>query len=202
MTVTDTVRSYSIICTPDSGIETLHCISSGGIGHSSLCFVFLWRIPRLSLIQHILYVGVVERAPPPSLIWGAVRKDGAEIPWGWSLPACFTSWGPRLFLIIQCRRQRHLTWAVTHDGLSREINLWKSFNLLLWSNLWPLAPSDWCLTASSRFVTPARCTNWHLKTMTIGLNSLFNIALRKSTAIEKAINRTAYIVNLKWTPVA
>ena len=33
------------------------------------------RIPRLSLNQHSLYVGVVEKPPPPPL---TVRKDGAE----------------------------------------------------------------------------------------------------------------------------
>jgi len=27
------------------------------------------------------------------------------------------------------RRQRHLTWAATHDVVSREINIWKSFDL-------------------------------------------------------------------------
>ena len=32
--------------------------------------------------------------------------------------------------IIQWRRQRHLTWSATHDVVSREINLWKSFDLL------------------------------------------------------------------------
>jgi len=29
--------------------------------------------------------------PSPTIHRGAVRKDGAEIPWGWSLPECFTS---------------------------------------------------------------------------------------------------------------
>jgi len=41
-------------------------------------------------------------------------------------------------LIIQWRRQLHLTWSATHDVVSREINLWKSFHL--GSNLWPLTP--------------------------------------------------------------
>jgi hypothetical protein len=41
-------------------------------------------------------------------------------------------------------------------------------------------------------VTPARCENWPLKTVTIGLYSLYSIALKKDTAIEKiAINRAA-----------
>ena len=49
--------------------------------------------------------------------------------------------------IIHCRRQRHLTWSATHDVVSQESNLWKSFDLLLESNLWPLAPSAGCLNA-------------------------------------------------------
>ena len=42
---------------------------------------------------------------------------------------------PNLFLIIQWRRPRYLRWSSTHDVVSREINL------LLGSNLWPVAPS-------------------------------------------------------------
>ena len=41
---------------------------------------------------------------------------------------------PPLFLIIQWRRQRHLTWSATHNVVSREINPQKSFDLLLGSN--------------------------------------------------------------------
>ena len=37
---------------------------------------------------------------------------------------------PPLFLIIQWRRQRHLTWSATHDVVSREINIWKKFRPL------------------------------------------------------------------------
>jgi len=36
-------------------------------------------------------------------------------------------------------------WSATHDVVSQEINLWKSFDLLLGSNLAPLAPSAGCL---------------------------------------------------------
>jgi len=39
------------------------------------------------------------------------------------------------------------TAAPFHDIVSREINLWKSFDLLWGSNPWPLAPSAGCLTA-------------------------------------------------------
>ena len=47
---------------------------------------------------------------------GAVRKAGTEIPRVWSLLECFTSsQGPLLFLIIQWRWQRHLTWSSSHD---------------------------------------------------------------------------------------
>jgi len=90
---------------------------------------------------------------------GAVRKDGAKISWGWSLPECFMSSGgleyPPLFLIIQWRRQRHLTWSTTHDVVSREINLWKGFYLLRGPNLWLLAPNAGCLTAR-----PPELTDW------------------------------------------
>ena len=40
-----------------------------------------------------------------------------------------------LILIIQLRRQHHLTWSATLDAVSREINIWKSFDLLLVSTL-------------------------------------------------------------------
>ena len=59
----------------------------------SVCFCCSGRIPRLSFNQHSLYVVVVEKPPPPTTHRGAVRKDGAEIPRGWSLPECFTSSG-------------------------------------------------------------------------------------------------------------
>jgi len=54
---------------------------------------------------------------------------------------------PPLFLIIQWRRQRYLAWSATHDIMSRKIYIWKSLDLLLGSNLWPLAQSAGCLTA-------------------------------------------------------
>ena len=76
----------------------------------------------------------------PTTHRGAVWKDGAEIHWGWSLTSA-------LILIIQWRRQRHLTSSTTHDIVSREFNSWKSFDLMLESNLQPLTPSAGCLTA-------------------------------------------------------
>jgi len=45
----------------------------------------------------------------------------------WSLRGSLTS---PLFLIIQWIWQRHLTWSSTQDVVSREINLWKSFDFL------------------------------------------------------------------------
>ena len=36
---------------------------------------------------------------------------------------------PPLFLIIQWRRQCHLTLSSTHEVGSQEINLWKGFDL-------------------------------------------------------------------------
>ena len=64
MTVAGTVRSSSIISNPNSGIEILQRISRGGIGHNSILFCCSRRIPRLPLIRHSLYVGVVEKSPP------------------------------------------------------------------------------------------------------------------------------------------
>ena len=37
----------------------------------------MWIIPRLSVIQHSLYLGVVEKSPPPLL---TVWKDGVKKP--------------------------------------------------------------------------------------------------------------------------
>ncbi|KAK2143368.1 hypothetical protein LSH36_849g00013 [Paralvinella palmiformis] len=48
--------------------------------------------------------------------------------------------------VFKWRRQRQLTCAATQNVVSREINPWKSFDLLRSSNLQPLAPSAGCLT--------------------------------------------------------
>ena len=66
-----------------------------------------------------------------------------------------------LFLIIQGRRQSHLTWSTTHDVVSREINLWKSFDLLQGSNMCPLAPSAGCLTAKPPELTTSSLAQIH-----------------------------------------
>ena len=47
-------------------------------------------LPIGFVVRHSLYVGVVEKLLPHHS-QGAVRKDGAEIPWGWSLAECFMS---------------------------------------------------------------------------------------------------------------
>ena len=92
------------------------------------------RIPRLSLIQHSLYVGVAEKQPPPYHSQGSSTERWSRNTRGWSLPECFISSGffniPLYFLIIQWRQQHHLMWSTTHDVVSWKINLWKSFNLL------------------------------------------------------------------------
>jgi len=78
---------------------------------------------------------------PPNTHRRAVWKDGAEIPEGGH---CQSVLRPQvffyypLFLLIQWRRQCHLTWSSTHDVVSQEINPWKSFNLLMGSKLWSL----------------------------------------------------------------
>jgi len=108
------------------------------------------RISRLSLNQHSLYVGVVENPLPPPRTgkqYGQMEPKYHEGGHCQSVlrPQVFF-WRPPLFEIFQWRRQRHLTWSPTHDVVSREINLWKRFDLLRGANLWPLAPSAGCLT--------------------------------------------------------
>jgi hypothetical protein len=44
--------------------------------------LFFGRIPRLSLIQHSLYVGVVEKNPPPPLIGEQYGKMDPKYPGG------------------------------------------------------------------------------------------------------------------------
>ena len=101
---------YSMDCYSDTQLYLyVRCLDCGKVlvkhrgGNSlkatTLCgdsllflFCFSGRIPRLSLIWHSLYVGVVENLLPTTHR-GAVRTDGAEIPWGWSLPECFASSG-------------------------------------------------------------------------------------------------------------
>jgi len=53
-------------------------------GKISLVFVLLFggRIPRLSLIRHSLYVGVVEKTPPPPLTGEQYGKVEPKYPKG------------------------------------------------------------------------------------------------------------------------
>jgi len=51
---------------------------------------FSWRSPRLLLIQHSLYVGVIEKSSPTTPLTG---EQYGKITWGWSLPECFTCSG-------------------------------------------------------------------------------------------------------------
>ena len=77
------------------------------------------RIPRPSLIQHSLYVGVVEKPTPPPLTGGQYGKMEPKYPEGGHYQSVLRPQGvfnvPPLFLVIQWRRQRHLTWLATHD---------------------------------------------------------------------------------------
>jgi len=66
--------------------KILNRLRNSGIITGRQLYLYL-RIPRLLHIRHILYVGVVEKSPPTPIR----GKDGAEIPWGWSLLECFTS---------------------------------------------------------------------------------------------------------------
>ena len=94
-----------------------------------LCFS--GRIPRLSLIQHSLYVGVVEKHPPPPLTGKQYGRMEPQYPQGGHCQNVLRPQGV----------------FYTHDVVSREINLWKCFDLLMGSNLWYLAPSAGCFIA-------------------------------------------------------
>ena len=91
-------------------------------------------IPRLLLIRHSLYVGVVEQHPPPPLTGGQYGKMEPKYHEG-------GHWQSVL------RPQDVVSW---------EINPWKSVDLLRGSNLWLLAPSAGCLTARP----PVICELW------------------------------------------
>ena len=110
--------------------------------HSSIqtwVLCFSGRISTLSVIQHSLYVGVVEITPPPPLTGEQYGKMEPKYPEGGHCQSVYVLRGvkrPPSFLIIQWKRQRHLMWSATHNVVTREINPWKSFDLLLWSNLW------------------------------------------------------------------
>jgi len=56
------------------------------------CFVFRGESPGRCLISTASMFEWL-RNSSPTTHRGAVRKDGAEKPWGWSLPECFTSSG-------------------------------------------------------------------------------------------------------------
>ena len=47
-----------------------------------LCVCFSWRIHRLALIQYSLYVGVVEKTPPPPLTGEQYGKMEPKYPEG------------------------------------------------------------------------------------------------------------------------
>ena len=60
--------SMWIVALPNVEIACLLCIS--------------WRIPGLSLIQHSLYIGVVEKSPPPPLTGEQYGKMEPKYPEG------------------------------------------------------------------------------------------------------------------------
>ena len=55
-------------------------------------FVVRGESPGCRLISTVSMLECWENSSPTTHR-GAIRKDGAEIPWGWSLPECFTSSG-------------------------------------------------------------------------------------------------------------
>ena len=107
-----------------------------------------------------VFVRVVEKPPPPPLTGEQYGKMKPKYPEGGHCQSVLRPQGgfnaPPLFQIIQWRRQHHLTCSATHDVVSREINPWKSFDLLQGSNLRRLAPSADCLTARLPELTISR----------------------------------------------
>ena len=87
----------------------------------------------MSLIRHSFYVGVIENPPPHTPLAGEqYGKMEPKYPEGGHCQSVLHHQGvfnvPLYFVIIQWRRQRHLTWSTTYDVVSREINLWKGFD--------------------------------------------------------------------------
>ena len=102
-------------------------------------FCCLGRIPRLPLIQHSLYDGVTKKSLLPHHSHGSSTERWSRNSLRVVIARVFDDLNgyltSPLFLIIQWRRRCHLTWSSTHAVMSREIYLWKSFDLLLGSNL-------------------------------------------------------------------
>ena len=59
--------------------------------YEEIMFVCSGRIPRLSLIRHSLYVGVVEKSPPPPLTGEQYGKMEPKYPEGGHYQSVFTS---------------------------------------------------------------------------------------------------------------
>jgi len=74
----------TIVVNSFSGLEGAHGFGFVVRGESPGC--------RLTSTASI-YVGVVEKSPPPPLTGEQYGKMEPEIPRGWSLPECFTSSG-------------------------------------------------------------------------------------------------------------
>ena len=96
----------------------------------SSLFCFSGRIPRLSLIQHTLYIGVVEKSlPPPPPTGEQYRKMEPKYPEDGHCQSALRH------LMSPFGIFNKETTAPFNDVVSREMNLWKSFDLLLGSNL-------------------------------------------------------------------
>ena len=99
---------------------------------------FSGRIPGLSLIQHSLYVWAIEKPPLPPLTGEQYGKILSRNILRVVTARVFYILTPSFnFLIIQWRRQPHLTWSSPHDVVSREINPWKSVDLFWDQNCYP-----------------------------------------------------------------
>jgi len=108
-----------------------------------LCFS--GRIPRLLLIQHMLEW--LRSLPHHS------QRSSAER-WSRNTLMVVTA---RLFYVLDCFTSL-IIQSTTHDVVNREINLWKSFDLLLGSNVWPLWTCDHRGAQSKIIIVATRST--------------------------------------------
>ena len=125
------------LSTRDSGIETLHRI--GGIGYGLLALFFGENPQAVAYSAQSLC-----SSGPPPLTGEQYGKIEPKYPEGFHCQNVLRPQGViNVPFIFNNSLQRHLTWSATHDVVSREIDLWKSFDLLL---LWHSRLAPVCLS--------------------------------------------------------
>ena len=106
------------------------------IRHSKItdvvCCLFFGENPQAVTYTARLYMLEWLRTSPPPLTGEQYGKIEPKYPEGGHCQSVLRPQGvltSPLFLIIQWRRHRHITWSSTHDVVSREINLSASFHI-------------------------------------------------------------------------